>query len=179
MNRMQRMKEIHIDTTTIALLAIPDGSGGTHREREREAVREIIRRVLGEGVEIVHDRYGAPRVNVSSVNISVSHSFTAAAVAFDSVRPVGIDIERWRPQLRRVAERFLTESELAREVTDDCLLRAWTAKEATYKVAGVPELMLRDIEYGDNVCRAANSEFAIWHCRVGDNLLAVSVRREQ
>ncbi len=173
------MKEIRIDTTMIALLAIPDGPRGAHREREREAVREIIRRVLGEGVEIAHDRYGAPKVSVGSVNISVSHSFTAAAVAFDSVRPVGVDIEQWRPQLRRVAGRFLTESELAREVTDDCLLRAWTAKEATYKVAGVPELMLRDIEYGDNVCRAAGSEFAIWHCRVGANQLALSVRKEQ
>jgi len=172
------MKEICIGTTMVAMSEISDGSRGTHRERERKAVSEIVSRVLGEGAEVEHDLHGAPKVNLSNVNISVSHSFTVAAVAFDSVRPVGIDIEQWRPQLRRIAERFLTESELAREVTDDALLRAWTAKEATFKVAGVPELMLRDIEYRDNVCRAANSEFAIWHYREGDNLLAVSVRKE-
>lgn len=73
---------------------------------------------------------------------------------------IGIDIERPRMQLRRVATRFLTDDEypklclLDEDRQLDHLLKKWTAKEAVYKAARTPGLGLKEIQVSDDFSRA-------------------------
>lgn len=79
-------------------------------------------------------RWSTPRCE-----ISLSHSGSAVAVAV-SRAPVGVDIELPRAlRSDRMAEHILDAAELgdyamlSEEEKADCLIRRWTAKEATFK----------------------------------------------
>lgn len=129
-----------VGTTLVGVILIPDVACG-RRHAEAVAVARVLRALAGPEVSIGHDRDGAPLLAGADGFVSVSHSPAAAAVAIDSVAPVGIDIEscaRVR-QLERVAPRVMTAGEIA--VYGDVEhgpVRAWTIKEALYKVAGEP-----------------------------------------
>lgn len=111
----------------------------------RQAVSEMIRRHFGEGVRLVHDADGAPRLVGADAEISISHSRQFAALMVSSEdRRCGVDIEEPRlEQLSRVRSKFLTPEELAAGVD---LLAAWTAKEAVFKAAGTPGLGMSMID---------------------------------
>lgn len=110
----------------------------------RRAVSELIRRRFGEGVRLVHDADGAPRLVGADVEISISHSRQFAALMVSSEGRCGVDIEEPRlEQLARVRTKFMTPAELSSGVD---LLTAWTAKEAVFKAAGTPGLGLSMID---------------------------------
>lgn len=117
------------------------------REAEREAVRRLVACHFGSDADYSHLPSGAPFVEGhEGVCISVSHCLTHAAMAVGP-RPVGIDVEIFREQLRRVAPRFLyaAEAEVCRE-RPELLLRYWTAKEAVFKAARRDGLTISRIE---------------------------------
>lgn len=137
------MERISISTTDIYIEPIepcPDGRR-SRRQREKEAVGRIA---MSLGIAIGHDPDGAPVTDGSY--ISVSHSIGLAVVALDRCRPIGIDAEDWRPALRRVRAKFLSEAEMERVSDDGSLLMAWTAKEAVYKAMPVPRAPMTRIE---------------------------------
>ena len=71
---------------------------------------------------------------------SMSHSVHYAAVSVGD-RPVGVDIEQHRPQIERIAKKFLHQEEakqLPKYYKIAWLTRLWTAKEALYKVMRQP-----------------------------------------
>ena len=79
------------------------------------------------------------RWSTPKCEFSLSHSGSAVAVAV-SRAPVGVDIELPRVlRVDRMAEHILDASELgdyemlSEEKKADCLIRRWTAKEATFK----------------------------------------------
>lgn len=118
----------------VAVVPITSVPGKTRREAEVDAVARALSAIFGNGAILTHTPDGAPSVEGhDDINISVSHSRTLAAVAV-SERPVGVDVEQFRPQLERVAARFLSprEHEIALNI-ENGLLRAWTAKEAVFK----------------------------------------------
>lgn len=125
---------------TVGVIPIAAGPEG-RRRAETEAVAALLAAVAGPGARIEHDAAGAPLLAGAEGYVSVSHSPDAAALVFDRHRRVGVDIEacaRAR-QLARVAPRVLSCEELAAYGgSDEGLLRAWTLKEALYKVAGEP-----------------------------------------
>lgn len=110
----------------------------------RRAVAELVSRAAGPGARVIHDPDGAPLLADSPLNISISHSRRYAAVAVDSHRRIGVDIEEPRlEQLRRVISKFLTPDELP--AWGNRLLAAWTCKEAVFKAAGVATIGLGSI----------------------------------
>lgn len=132
----------------IAIASI-DAEGGNRREREVAATLRALH-ALERKATLSHTESGAPFIeNHPGLAISISHSATYAAVAICKATdgPIGIDIEAPREQLRKVAPRFLSETELA-DMGEDPLLttlqRAWTSKEATYKAALTNELPLAE-----------------------------------
>lgn len=147
---------------TIVVSEIPEDGGLSRRERERLAVSEIVRDLFGEDTDIRYTADGAPYIEGSSSLISVTHSRRFAALAVSPTLPIGIDIEEYRSQLRRVAPRVLSDAELTFYGQDDIgLLRAWTLKEALYKAALTPGLdFRRDINlplaYDDSTARIGN-----------------------
>lgn len=110
----------------------------------RNAVANLIASRLGPQVRLLHDPEGAPLLAGSNLNISVSHSRNFAAIMLHPSLRCGIDIEEPRPaQLERVRTKFLSPAE---QVSTLNLLRAWTAKEAVFKAAGIPGLGLSMID---------------------------------
>lgn len=103
------------------------------------------------GAEVCHSPSGAPFLsgagNMPAISITHSRDIVAIAVAPAGCH-VGIDAENTGRdrQLRRVAPRFLSPSQLHLwGGTPQTLLRAWTLKEALYKAALLPGLPLIEI----------------------------------
>ena len=119
-------------------------SSSARRKREIIASHLLIKEIFGEGVTITHDENGAPLLNGAQGYISISHSATEIAIAINSHHPIGIDIENWRDQLIKVKSRFLSQSEMEVYNTPQLMLKAWTIKEAVYKVAQSPGISLAD-----------------------------------
>lgn len=120
---------------------------GERRLAEQSAVSRMVADVFGPDVQIGHREDGSPFVMVGQApEVSVSHCRTLAVLAVGGDERIGVDVEEWREQLRRVARKFLSADE-AFEADDEALLRAWTVKEAVYKAAGCPGLALTDIRW--------------------------------
>lgn len=141
----------------IAIVPIAPVEGQTRSERERLAVHAALNSLLdGEDFHYAHRPSGAPYLEGRpELSISVSHSLTLAAVALAN-GPVGIDIEQPRPQLQRIARRFLSDHEQANfGESVEKLLRAWTAKEAIFKAAGKEGIdFARDIRLAEDMSTA-------------------------
>ena len=102
------------------------------RRCEVLAWRAIVRRELGDDVEISHDEYGAPTVDTPNTYISVSHSRDRVAVQFAD-GACAVDIESVERDFRRVATRYLTSKEQQLAEQYDLYAEMWSAKEALYK----------------------------------------------
>lgn len=133
--------DITIGTTTIGIMPIPADTSLPRRQREKETVARLLRRMLGHEVELTHAPDGAPLL--PHHHISISHSRDLAVVALDAMRTVGIDAEEQRPQLQRIKERFLSPQESQTFTAPKQLLTAWTIKEAVYKIAGAAAVEFR------------------------------------
>lgn len=173
---------LEFGTTTVAIAPIEAAAGETRRQAERRTALMLMRRLTGLPRAIIaHYPWGAPCIVAKpvlpwgksifrkNINISVSHSRRLAAVAVDSARPIGIDIEEPRVQLFNVATRFLSADErkllgfhaVECDTRPDCftifsdstehsrvdllgrLTRVWTIKEAMVKLCGGHEVDLR------------------------------------
>lgn len=119
--------------------------GDTRREREQSAVRGLLVEAFGPGAQLGHTPEGAPYIiGVGDVHISISHCADMAVLVV-SDRPIGVDVETLRPQLRKVASRFLSPEEALRNPDLPTLMALWTIKEAVYKAALTPGLPLTSI----------------------------------
>lgn len=124
----------------IEVLLEPVCSAGESRSaRERATAAALARKVFGSEAAIEHTPEGRPYIAGSPVQISISHSTDTVALArSDGGMSIGVDIEKERPRLRRVAPRVLSARELECYGGSDALLAAaWTLKEAAYKAAGI------------------------------------------
>ena len=106
-------------------IAVVEGFANARRRCEALAWRAIVRRELGADVVISYDEYGAPRVDVPSTFISVSHSRGVVAVLI-SEHQCAVDIEHAERDFAKVAERYLSPAEYR-------VAEMWCAKEALYK----------------------------------------------
>jgi 4'-phosphopantetheinyl transferase len=94
------------------------------------------------GIEFRYGRYGRPTIDGPAVEFSLAHSGSAAVLAVGWEKPLGIDIERWRPDVFDAlsARLVLSPAELALvEMAidkDRMFLKCWTRKEAYSKVNG-------------------------------------------
>ena len=119
------------------------------RQREHAAV-DAAMQAWG-GAEIRHEDSGAPQM--AGASVSISHAelpggavWAAVAVGAAGQR-LGVDVERPRPQLARVAPRIFAESELAGTAGDpklQCVV--WNVKEAAWKALGPDLDYAHDIE---------------------------------
>lgn len=166
---------------------LPGQSRGSRRQAETTTAAELVKAIFGDGASISHFPSGAPCLSLPGVEtiptISVSHSLSTLLLAVGRDRQsIGVDIETPRPNLERVARRFLRPEELGVHDTSlPALLRAWTAKEAAFKAIGVFGTMLADISLSPDASSAtlpayATPPVAIRHYRgPGDSLIALAV----
>lgn len=176
-------------TYRIFKAAIADDLSLNRHERETMAVNGLIKEAFGDAVsddlKVGHDPNGAPHIEGRpDIHISISHSIDTCVLAV-SDEPIGIDIETARQQLRRVAAKFLTPEEHTRysDITDEdsgmaFLLKAWTAKEAVFKAALIPDLVLSDISLASdlNQAESRNRKFTIHYPQAStDEVIAVAM----
>jgi phosphopantetheinyl transferase len=105
---------------------------------------------------LYHDPYGIPLLE-SGQQLSISHTKNLAGIALGT-KPLGIDLEIFRPKIERIATRFLHDQEsfaLQGKGTIEKLTLIWTAKEALYKALkkkGIifsEQLIVAPFEWGD------------------------------
>lgn len=85
--------------------------------------------------DLYYDDQGKPHLN-NDKYISITHSFQYAAIII-SDEEVGIDIEKQRDKIIRIAHKFTPIEEYRTIANDDALVRkltiVWCAKESLYK----------------------------------------------
>jgi 4'-phosphopantetheinyl transferase len=115
----------------------------SHPKRQKEwlGARNILNILLN---FCGYDYYGLskgklnkPVLMNNTIHISLAHSFPYAVALIHRTLPCGIDIEKAKPALIQVRDRFLNEQELLfirNRLESLCL--AWAAKESLYKIYG-------------------------------------------
>jgi phosphopantetheinyl transferase len=118
------------------------------RKKQWLAYRILIKDLLRpDDFPVEYNEHGKPFLAGSDYHISVTHTENLAAVIISRHARVGIDMEKARPRILKVKERFLKSKELAligKERELEQLTLAWCAKEALYKIYGVRNLDFRE-----------------------------------
>jgi phosphopantetheinyl transferase len=118
------------------------------RKKQWLAYRILIRSLLlPRTYQVEYDGAGKPYLAGSHYHISVTHSGDLAGVIISSAGLAGIDIEKVRPKIEKVADRFLHPDEMAGIGAADrtlLLTVAWCAKEALYKMYGRKNLDFKE-----------------------------------
>ena len=117
-----------------------------HPKRKMEwlASRHLVKE-LSNGQDCLNDSLGKPYFPDSPLQLSISHSGEFAAVVTHS-QPVGIDIQKITPKIRRIAHKFLRQEEqnsLNEVHFLEQLHVIWGAKEALFKAYGKKEIDFR------------------------------------
>lgn len=136
-------------------------TGASRRDRETKAKETLLHEIFGGTIALSHDEHGAPSLpEHPASHISISHCSDTCVIAISDT-PIGIDIERARPQLQKTAHKFLTDNEIVRyhsitdrDEADLYLLKMWTAKEAAFKAAHIPDLVISEIEIAEDFATA-------------------------
>jgi 4'-phosphopantetheinyl transferase len=120
------------------------------RKKQWLAYRLLLRRLLApENIALEYDPSGKPFLAGIDMHISVTHTEDLAAVIISRNAKVGIDIEKIRPRIQKVRDKFINEEEsilIFQETELEQLTLAWCAKEALYKLYG-----LRNLDFRENI----------------------------
>lgn len=120
------------------------------RKKQWLAYRILIRSILEpEHFPVEYDAYGKPYLAGCDYHISVTHTEDLAAVIISRKGKVGIDLEKVKPRIEKVKDKFLNEVELALIHEDNALEQmtlTWSAKEALYKFYG-----RRNLDFKENI----------------------------
>jgi 4'-phosphopantetheinyl transferase len=120
------------------------------RKKQWLAYRLLIREMLKpDEFPVEYDASGKPFLAGSDCHISVTHTDDLAAVIIGRHAKVGIDIEKIRPRIEKVRDKFINTEEsllIGKERELEQLTLAWCAKEALYKMYG-----LRNLDFRENM----------------------------
>jgi phosphopantetheinyl transferase len=137
------------------------------RQKQWLSYRRLIRELISPQRYPVHyDESGKPYLAGSEWNISVTHTENYAGVIISRDVKVGIDMEKLKPRIDRVKEKFLSEEELSaipQEKKLEYLTLAWCAKEAVYKLHGWRNL---DFRKNIRVQFPSHEGTSIFYCKV-------------
>lgn len=117
------------------------------KRREWLAARNALKHLVNPHGQffLEKDQFGKPHLDSPEIGVSMSHAkgFGAAALSFKG--PIGIDIEIERPQITRIARKFLHEEEKDwSDLSIRDLTKIWGAKEALYKLHGRTQLIFAE-----------------------------------
>lgn len=171
---------LEFGSTIIYAETLPQCGRDHKHTAEREAVQHLVDRHLGSGLTIAHTAEGAPFVAGFEGYVSVSHGAGLALLAIDPDNPIGIDIDAPRPQLLRIARRFMTPEEYRLYGrTLDTALAVWTAKEATFKAAAIAGLTIGEIrvDLAAGIATARSRRFKLHHICGGHHTICLAYQR--
>lgn len=131
-------------------------------------VRHLLRMAGFDERDMHYDANGKPHL-VNDQYISVTHSYEFAGIIVSS-QPAGIDIEKQRDKILRIAERFTPLQEYRTLANHEAIIRkltiVWGAKESIYKTLNINGISFRDnIDVEDFDFDETNSTTAEAHHR--------------
>lgn len=93
--------------------------------------------------DLYYDDNGKPHLK-DGKHISITHSFTFSGIII-SDKPIGIDIEKQREKIMKIAHKFTPLKEYHTLANDEAIIRkltiVWGAKESIYKYMSIPGLL--------------------------------------
>ncbi len=117
------------------------------------SVRQLLKEVNYRDTDVLYDAFGKPSLKNGNY-ISITHSFTFVAVIISDKKPVGIDIEKQRDKIVKIAPKFTPIHEYKSIANHDALVRkltiVWGAKESLYKIYGKKKLLFLHHIYIDD-----------------------------
>lgn len=133
------------------LLSDADAERFKHFKNPRKKLEFLNTRAalhqLTEGnIDLSYSDRGAPQLK-GFRGVSISHNKEFAAVIVSREHKVAIDLEAFRPQMLKLAQRYLSEQEvhsLSAYNKEELCLAYWSAKETLIKIEDDPGLDLRD-----------------------------------
>jgi 4'-phosphopantetheinyl transferase len=106
------------------------------------SIRQLLKEVGLVDADLVYDEFGKPHLKNGKF-ISITHSFTFSGIIVSDV-PVGIDIEKQRDKILKIAHKFTPFQEYKTIANHDALISkltiVWGAKESLYKIYGKKKL---------------------------------------
>ncbi|WP_292889709.1 4'-phosphopantetheinyl transferase superfamily protein [Nonlabens sp.] len=101
------------------------------------SIRHLLKHAGYRDLDLYYSEDGKPHLNDHKY-ISITHSFEFTAIIVSDV-PIGIDIEKQRDKIKRIASKFIGyEEEFIASLEDPVkeLTVVWGAKESMYKLYG-------------------------------------------
>ena len=128
---LQELKTIFLSANSIARLT---NMRSELHQKGFISVRHLLKKAGYSDADLFYSETGKPNLK-DGKHISISHSFTYSTVII-SDKCVGIDIEKNRDKIKRIAHKFVgSESSF---LTDENLIEQltvlWGAKESLYKI---------------------------------------------
>ena len=108
------------------------------------SIRHLLNIAGYSDFDLIYDEFGKPHLKNGKF-ISITHSFTFTAIIISDDLPVGIDIEKQREKILRIAHKFTPIQEYNTIANVDAkvskLTIVWGAKESLYKIYGKKKLL--------------------------------------
>jgi len=122
------------------------------------SVRHLLKEAGYSDRDLVYDEFGKPHLKDGKY-ISITHSFTFSGIIISDDAPVGIDIEKQRDKISKIAHKFTPFEEYKTIANHDALVRkltiVWGAKESLYKIYGKKKILflhhiyIEDFKFSD------------------------------
>lgn len=119
---------------------------GMKSELHRRAflsVRHLLALVGYEDKDLIYNEFGKPFLK-DGTHISISHSHHFTGIITSTSHEVGIDIEKQRDKILRIAHKFTRLKEYRTLANTEAIIQkltwVWCAKESLYKIFATPGL---------------------------------------
>jgi phosphopantetheinyl transferase len=107
------------------------------------SIRHLLAKVKLNDFDLFYDEFGKPNLKNGKF-ISITHSFEFTAIILSDTTEVGIDIEKQREKILKIATKFTPVKEYRTLANTDAVIRkltiVWGAKESLYKIYGKKKL---------------------------------------
>jgi phosphopantetheinyl transferase len=107
------------------------------------SIRHLLAKVKLNDFDLFYDEFGKPNLKNGKF-ISITHSFEFTAIILSDTTEVGIDIEKQREKILKIATKFTPVKEYRTLANTEAIIRkltiVWGAKESLYKIYGKKKL---------------------------------------
>ena len=107
------------------------------------SIRQLLKQAGYADADVYYDAFGKPHLKDNNY-LSITHSFTFTAIIISEKKPVGIDVEKNRDKIVKIAHKFTPIEEYNTIANHDALVSkltiVWGAKESLYKIYGKKKL---------------------------------------
>jgi len=107
------------------------------------SIRQLLKQAGYVDADVFYDEFGKPHLKDKNY-LSISHSFTFTAIIISKKKPVGIDVEKQRDKIVKIAHKFTPIEEYNTIANHEALVSkltiVWGSKESLYKIYGKKKL---------------------------------------